>query len=74
MPDPPQQQRPGAMSAAGPNEWQTALDAMWDAARDADFVDGLPAQFKSAFGHAIEQGTADEFRQATDLMRDSVAA
>lgn len=73
VPDPPQQQRPGAMSAAGPNEWQTALDAMWDAARATDFVDGLPAQFKSAFGHAIEQGTADEFRQATDLMRDSVA-
>ncbi|MBE4735767.1 Rad52/Rad22 family DNA repair protein [Streptomyces caniscabiei] len=74
VPDPPQQQRPGAMPPAGPNERQTALDAMWDAARTAAFVDGLPAQFESAFGHAIEQGTAAEFRQATDLMRGSVAA
>jgi hypothetical protein len=74
VPDPPQQQRPGAMPPAGPNERQTALDAMWDAARTAAFVDGLPAQFESAFGHAIEQGTAAEFRQATDLMRSSVAA
>lgn len=74
VPDPPQQQRPGAMPPAGPNERQTALDAMWAAARAAAFVDGLPAQFESAFGHAIEQGTAAEFRQATDLMRGSVAA
>jgi hypothetical protein len=62
------------MPAAGPNERQTALDAMWAAAQAAQFVDGLPAQFESAFGHAIEQGTAAEFRQATDLMRGSVAA
>jgi hypothetical protein len=74
VPDPPQQQRPGAMPAAGPNERQGALDAMWGAARAANFADGLPAQFESAFGHAIEQGTAAEFRQATDLMRGSVAA
>lgn len=73
VPDPPQQ-RPGAMPPAGPNERQTALDAMWDAARAVAFVDGLPAQFESAFGHAIEQGTAAEFWQATDLMRGSVAA
>lgn len=74
VPDPPQQQRPGAMPPAGPNERQTALDAMWDAARAAAFADGLPAQFESAFGHGIEQGTAAEFRQAADLMRGSVAA
>lgn len=75
VPDPaPKQQRPGAMPPAGPNERQTALDAMWAAARDAQFTDGLPAQFQDAFGHPIEQGTAAEFRQATDLMRGSVAA
>jgi len=74
VPDPPQEQRPGAMPPAGANERQTALDAMWAAARAAAFVDGLPAQFESSFGHAIEQGTAAEFRQATDLMRSSVAA
>jgi hypothetical protein len=74
VPDPPQQQRPGAMPAAGPNERQTALDAMWAAAREASFTEGLPAQFVASFGHPIEQGTAAEFRQATDLMRNSVAA
>lgn len=71
VPEPP---RPGAMPPAGPNERQTALDAMWDAARDAAFTDGLAAQFAGAFGHPIEQGTAAEFRQATALMRNSVAA
>lgn len=75
VPDPaPEQQRPGAMPPAGAAERQTALDAMWAAARDAQFVEGLPAQFAGAFGHPIEQGTAAEFRQATDLMRGSVAA
>ncbi|NEE12025.1 hypothetical protein G3M58_36910 [Streptomyces sp. SID7499] len=62
------------MPAAGPNERQAALDAMWDAARAANFESGLPAQFQSAFGHSIEQGTAAEFRQATDLMAGSAAA
>lgn len=74
VPDPPQQQRPGTMPAAGPNERQGALDAMWDAARAVGFEAGLPAQFQSAFGHPIEQGTAAEFRQATDLMTGSAAA
>lgn len=74
VPDPPQQQRPGAMPPAGPNERQAALDAMWAAARDAQFTDGLPAQFADSFGHSIEQGTAAEFRQATALMRGSAAA
>lgn len=74
VPDPPQQQRLGAMPAAGPNERQTALDAMWAAARDANFAEGLPAQFADSFGHPIEQGTAAEFRQATALMRGTVAA
>lgn len=74
VPDPPQQQRPGAMPAAGPNERQAALDAMWDAARAVNFTEGLPAQFESAFGHPIEQGTVAEFRQARDLMTGSAAA
>ncbi|MFE3169293.1 Rad52/Rad22 family DNA repair protein [Streptomyces sp. NPDC059224] len=75
VPDPaPAQQRPGAMPPAGANERQTALDAMWDAARAVNFADGLPAQFVSAFGHPIDQGTAAEFRQARDLMTGSAAA
>lgn len=74
VPDPPQEQRPGAMPAAGANERQTALDSMWAAAETAKFVDGLPDQFVTAFGHPIEQGTAAEFRQARDLMAGSAAA
>lgn len=74
VPDPPQQQRPGTMPPAGASERQTALDAMWAAAKAADFTEGLPAQFAGAFGHPIEQGTAAEFRQARGLMVGSVAA
>jgi hypothetical protein len=55
-------------------ERQSALESMWAAARDAQFVDGLPAQFADSFGHPIEQGTASEFRKATSLMRSSAAA
>ncbi len=74
VPDPPQEQLPGAMPPAGASERQGALDAMWAAARAADFTEGLPAQFESAFGHPIDQGTAAEFRQARDLMAGSAAA
>jgi hypothetical protein len=74
VPDPPRDPRPGAMPAAGRNERQAALDAMWEAARAVNFADGLPAQFVSAFGHPIEEGTAAEFRQARDLMTGSAAA
>jgi hypothetical protein len=77
VPDPapaPEQQRPGAMPPAGPNERQAALDSMWEAARAVDFAEGLPAQFQASFGHPIEQGTAAEFRQARDLMVGSAAA
>ncbi|MGW2210154.1 Rad52/Rad22 family DNA repair protein [Streptomyces sp. NPDC001781] len=73
-PTPAAAPRPGAMPPAGAAERQTALDAMWAAARDAHFVDGLPAQFADSFGHPIEQGTAAEFRQATALMRGTAAA
>jgi hypothetical protein len=66
--------RPGAMPPAGDAERQAALDSMWEAARAVDFAEGLPAQFESAFGHPIEQGTAAEFRQARDLMTGSAAA
>lgn len=74
VPDPPRDQRPGAMPPAGAAERQDALDAMWAAARAANFADGLPAQFAQSFGHPIEQGTAAEFRQARDLMAGSAAA
>lgn len=74
VPDSPKEQRPGAMPPAGDAETQAALDAMWKAARAVNFADGLPAQFESAFGHPIDQGTAAEYRQARDLMTGSAAA
>lgn len=60
--------------ASDTGERQAALDAMWTAAEAANFVDGLPAQFAQSFGHPIEQGTTDEFRQARDLMLGTAAA
>ncbi|NUR65976.1 MAG: hypothetical protein HOQ47_09455 [Streptomyces sp.] len=74
VPDPPQEQRPGAMPPAGAAETQAALEEMWAAARSVNFADGLPAQFVTAFGHPIDQGTAAEYRQARDLMTGSKAA
>ena len=56
-----------------PEDRAAALDAMWQAAKEAAFVDGLPAQFVEAFGHPIEQGTTAEFRQARDLMIGAAA-
>lgn len=73
-PAPAEQQRSGAMPPAGASERQSALDSMWEAARAVNFAEGLPAQFVTAFGHPIDQGTAAEFRQARDLMTGSAAA
>lgn len=56
------------------DERQKALAEMRAAAEAANFTDGLPAQFAQSFGHPIEQGTADEFRQARDLMLGTAAA
>lgn len=55
-------------------ERQAALDEMRAAAEAINFADGLAAQFQATFGHAIEKGTAAEFREATALMRDTAAA
>lgn len=59
-----------AATPPGPvaDEWQKALNEMRAAAEAANFTDGLAAQFAQSFGHPIEQGTTDEFRQARDLM------
>lgn len=53
---------------------QSALDEMRQLADAINFADGLAAQFQATFGHPIEQGTADEFREATALMRGTAAA
>jgi hypothetical protein len=53
---------------------QAALDEMRALASSINFADGLAAQFQTTFGHPIEQGTTAEFREATALMRGSVAA
>jgi hypothetical protein len=81
VPDPTDQehdQKPAAEATPpaeqGNAEWQAALDEMRQTAVAINFADGLAGQFVATFGHAIEQGTTAEFRQATDLMRGSVAA
>jgi hypothetical protein len=53
---------------------EAALMAMWEAAERVGFLDGLPAQFESSFGHPIAEGTVSEFEMARDLMTGGVAA
>lgn len=53
---------------------QDALDEMRRVAASINFADGLAGQFQATFSHPIEQGTAAEFREATELMRGSAAA
>lgn len=66
---------PASPTAQGePDGRQAALDEMQKLALSMNFADGLPNQFQATFGHPIEQGTAAEFREATDLMRGSAAA
>lgn len=47
---------------------QDALDQMLAAAKAADFAADLPGQFLKEYGHPIDFGTTEEFRQARDLM------
>ncbi|MGW3144892.1 Rad52/Rad22 family DNA repair protein [Streptomyces sp. NPDC001177] len=55
-------------------EREVALKEMQETAASINFADGLAAQFQATFGHSIEQGTAAEFREATELMRGTAAA
>lgn len=55
-------------------ERETALREMREAAEQAHFTDQLPTQFEESFGHPIDQGTAGEFRQARDLIRQENSA
>jgi hypothetical protein len=65
---------PASAPENGPaDERQTALAEMTAAARSVNFEAGLADQFQSTFGHPIEQGTAAEFREATELMRGTAA-
>jgi len=76
----PQGQRPpvapvaDGQPAASGAEREAALAEMRQAAQELNFTAGLPAQFEATFGHPIEQGTADEFREATRLMRQGPSA
>jgi hypothetical protein len=63
-----------APAAAPTDERKEALAAMWDAAKQVGFLDGLAAQFASTFGHPIDEGTVAEFQTARDLMTGSAAA
>lgn len=71
QPEPPQPATP--TPADDPADRDAALAEMWDAAKEVGFTDGLPDQFKGAFGHPIEQGTTAEYRQARDLMLPNAA-
>lgn len=72
---PTEQPTPAAPSPAQDNgDRQAALDEMQELAKAVNFADGLATQFQATFGHAIEQGTAAEFREASALMRGSTAA
>jgi hypothetical protein len=72
--DPNPAAEPTTPTEQGNTEWQAALDEMRQMAAAINFADGLPGQFVATFGHPIEQGTADEFREATALMRGTAAA
>lgn len=75
VPDPEPAPTPSAVPQQPQDgERQAALDEMRAAAASINFADGLAAQFQSTFGHPIEQGTAAEFREATELMRGTAAA
>lgn len=62
-----------AKPAEDPDDRDSALAEMWDAAKQVGFTDGLPEQFVQSFGHPIEQGTTAEYRQARDLMLPNAA-
>jgi hypothetical protein len=64
----------GASLVLDEEERQVALKEMQQTADAINFADGLAAQFQTTFGHSIEQGTAAEFREATELMRGTDAA
>lgn len=59
---------PASRPVDEPSEWDVALQAMRDAAEAAHFAEQLPQQFRQSFGHPIEQGTAEEFRKARELI------
>ncbi|MBB1256905.1 hypothetical protein H3146_26715 [Streptomyces sp. OF3] len=62
---PPQQPPPPQ------DERQKEYAAMMRAAEKVDFIKGLPDQFRTFFGVPVEEGTADQFRQARLLMEAS---
>lgn len=55
-------------TAPPPDEREQEYAAMKRAAAKTNFTDGLPEQFRSFFGVPIEEGTADQYRQARQLM------
>jgi len=65
---------PSQPQAPVDEERQAALDEMQKAAASINFAEGLGEQFQATFGHPIGQGTAAEFREATELMRGTAAA
>jgi hypothetical protein len=56
-----------------PSERDLVWQAMLATAEEAKFVDALPGQFHQSFGKPIEQGTVEEWKQATALMKEACA-
>jgi hypothetical protein len=48
--------------------WTDAKNRMVETAHRVGFGDSLPLQFRQSYGHDIDQGTVEEFRQAAGLM------
>ncbi|MDK1476822.1 Rad52/Rad22 family DNA repair protein [Streptomyces sp. 549] len=62
---------PQPPTAPQPDEREKEYAAMMHAAQKVNFTEGLPDQFRSFFGVPVEEGTADQFRQARTLMEES---
>ncbi|AXK36933.1 hypothetical protein DVA86_34865 [Streptomyces armeniacus] len=71
QPEPQSPQQQPASDKPKQGERETEYAAMMSAAAKADFTDELPEQFRTFFGHSIEEGTADEYRTARKCMEEN---
>lgn len=69
--------RPEPSEPAADRPQPSRRDMVWQAmhavAEEAHFADALPGQFQQSFGKPLEQGTVEEWIQATDLMKQACA-
>lgn len=72
-PQPSEPVRDRSQPSAEQERRNLAWIAMLNTAQAANFADALPGQFQQSFGKPIEQGTVEEWIQATDLMKQACA-